>query len=132
MFGATDAYVVSYNGTRAALASRDGVLLWDGTNNPDSVENIGGLKWCDDLDFIRFGTNLCEVFPPEFIQAQLGPIAVLPLDMTDDGSVIVGRAGSFFTGFVGGIWIEGIGWMNFSDFLSKQGVSEAANVPFVP
>ena len=44
--------------------------------------------------------------------------------------MIVGRAGSFFTGFVGGIWIEGIGWMNFNDFLSKQGVPEAANVPF--
>ena len=35
-----------------------------------------------------------------------------------------------FTGFVGGIWLEGIGWMNFNDFLSKQDVSEAANVPF--
>ena len=130
MFGASDAYAISYDGTRAALASGDGVLLWDGINSPEAVENIGGLQWCEDLDFIRFGTNLCEIFPPEIIQAQLGPIAVLPLDMTDDGSVIVGRAGSFFTGFVGGIWIEGIGWMNFNDFLSKQGVPEAANVPF--
>jgi hypothetical protein len=50
--------------------------------------------------------------------------------MTDDGSVIIGRAGSFFLGFVGSIWIEGIGWMNFEDFLSRQGVVEASNVPF--
>ena len=41
-----------------------------------------------------------------------------------------GRAGGFFTGFSGGIWIEGLGWMNMTDFLRKQGVVEAQDVPF--
>ena len=131
MFGANDAYAASYDGTRVALyRNSGGVLLWDPINNPDTVEDIGGLAWCVDLDFIRFGTNFCELFGPEFVQQVLGPIPVLPSDMSDDGGVIVGRAGSFFTGFVGGIWIEGIGWMNFTDFLKKQGVAEAFDVDF--
>jgi hypothetical protein len=130
MFGARDAYASSFDGTRVALMTNADVLLWDPINDPLNVESIGGLAWCVDLDFIRFGTNFCELFEPEFVQQQLGPIAVLPTDMTDDGSVIIGRAGSFFTGFVGAIWFEGLGWMNFNDFLSKQGVVEAANVPF--
>ena len=130
MFGAREAYAVNYDGTRVALNTTAGVKLWDPINDPENTQDIGGLKWCEDLDFIRFGTNFCDVLGPEAVQSILGPIAVLPLDMTDDGSVIVGRAGSFFTGFVGGIWLEGIGWMNFDDFLSRQGVTEATNVPF--
>jgi len=30
---------------------------------------------------------------------------------SDDGSILVGRTGSFFTGFVGALWIERVGWM---------------------
>jgi hypothetical protein len=50
--------------------------------------------------------------------------------MNDAGSVIVGRAGSFQLGFAGAIWFEGIGWMNFDDFLGKQGVAEASGSGF--
>ena len=131
MFGARDAYASNYDGTRVALATfSDGVALWDPINDPENVSNIGGLQWCVDQDFIRFGTNFCDLLPPEEVQALLGPIAVLPTDMSDDGSVIIGRAGSFFTGFIGAIWFEEIGWMNFDDFLAKQGVVENTNVGF--
>jgi len=131
MFGATDAYATNYDGTRVALFRNNGsVLLWDPINSPETAEDIGGLTWCEDMDFIRFGRNFCDLLGPEVVQASLGPIPVLPTDMSDDGSVIVGRAGSFFAGFVGGIWIEGIGWMNFNDFLNKQGVAESYNVGF--
>jgi hypothetical protein len=130
MFGSRDVYAVNYDGTRVGLFTNEGVKLWDPINDPDNVQDIGGLKWCEDLQFIRFGTNFCDVLGPEMVQSMLGPIPVLPLDMTDDGNVIIGRAGSFFTGFVGGIWFEDIGWMNFDDFLSRQGVVEASNAPF--
>ena len=50
--------------------------------------------------------------------------------VTDKGDVILGRAGSFFTGFSGGIWIEGLGWMSMTEFLHKQGVVEADDVPY--
>ncbi len=132
MFGAREVYASSYDGTRVALQpSNGGVMLWDPINDPENVVDIGGLTWCVDLDYTDFfGRNYCDLLGPEVVQEVLGPIPVLPTDMNDDGTVIVGRAGSFFTGFVGGIWLEGIGWMNFNDFLGKQGVSEAAAVPF--
>ena len=93
------------------------------------VEDIGGLAWCVDLNFVQFGTNYCDLLPHEQVQEILGPIPVLPFDMNDDGSVIIGRAGSFFQGFVGGIWIEDLGWMNLRDFFYKQGVAEAFDFP---
>ena len=37
--------------------------------------------------------------------------------------------GGFFTGFAGGIWIEGLGWMTMEQFLRKQGVVEAETLP---
>ena len=130
MFGARDVYASSYDGTRVALNTSADVLLWDPINDPQNATPIGGLKWCVDMDFIRFGTNFCDLYGPEFVQAQLGPIPVLPTDMNDAGSVIVGRAGSFQLGFAGAIWFEGIGWMNFDDFLGKQGVAEASGSGF--
>ena len=62
-------------------------------------------------------------------QDLLGPIAILPFDMNDDGTVIIGRAGSFFDGFLGAMWIEDLGWLNLRDFFYKQGVTEAFNFP---
>ena len=67
----------------------------------------------------------------DFIENDLrvGPIPILPTDMNDEGSVIIGRAGSFFTGFAGAMWIEGIGWMSLENFFRKQGVTEAFEFP---
>jgi hypothetical protein len=123
-----DAYAVSYDGSRVALNTQnDAVVLW----NPysDEYTEIGGLTWCVDLDFIRFGTNFCDLLGDEAVQEMLGPIPVLPTDMNDDGTVIIGRGGSFLTGFVGGIWVEDLGWMGLANFLRKQGVMEAWDFP---
>jgi hypothetical protein len=80
--------------------------------------------------------NLCapnrvcpEGYTPEFLAENFGPVSMLPLDMNDKGSVIIGRSGSFFTGFTGGIWVEGMGWMGLPEFFSKQGVAEALDFP---
>ncbi|MEJ2604960.1 MAG: carboxypeptidase-like regulatory domain-containing protein, partial [Gammaproteobacteria bacterium] len=130
-FGSRSAYAANFDGTTVALnGTPEGVMLWDPINDPANPVAIGGLEWCKDLDYVSFGRNFCDLLGPEAVQAQLGPIPVEVFDMSDDGSVLIGRAGSFFAGFVGGIWIEGIGWMNFSEFFAKQGVAEAASVPF--
>jgi hypothetical protein len=127
--GAYEAYAVSRDGSRVAVStSREGVKLW----NPytDAVEEIGGLRWCRDLPYSDFlGRDLCATYGEDFINQQLGPIPVVPADMNDDGSVIIGRGGSFRTGLVGAIWLEGIGWMNLKDFFLKQGVTEAFEFP---
>ena len=128
--GAREAYAASYDGTRVALNTNAGVVLWDYRQQGSAAfNNIGGLKWCVDLDYYRFGTNLCQVYDPNVIQQSLGPVPVLPTDMTDDGKIIIGRAGSFLTGFAGAIWMEPIGWMTWKNFFEKQGVVEATNVP---
>jgi hypothetical protein len=130
MYNGYDAYASSFDGTRVAIATFDNtVLLWNAMDPSAPVEDIGGLAWCVDMDYIQFGTNYCDILPHDVVQEILGPIAVLPFDMNDDGSVIVGRAGNFFQGFLGAIWIEDLGWMNLRDFFYKQGVTEAFNFP---
>ena len=127
-YSTRDAYASNYDGSRVALSTYDyAVVLW----NPmtDEYNEIGGLTWCVDLDYISRGRNFCDLLGDEEVQDLLGPISVLPTDMTDDGSVIIGRAGSFFGGFVGAMWIEGLGWMNLRDFFYKQGVAEAFDLP---
>ncbi|UCF68621.1 MAG: hypothetical protein JSV80_04830, partial [Acidobacteriota bacterium] len=129
--GARDVYAASYDGTRVAIGTSSEVVLWNPTiEGDDAFSPIGGLTWCVDLDYTDFfGRNYCELFGPEWVQQRFGPIPVLPTDMTDDGKIIIGRAGSFFTGFVGAIWMEPVGWMNLRDFYLKQGVAEAQDLP---
>jgi hypothetical protein len=47
----------------------------------------------------------------------------------DAGTVLVGRAGDFWTGIYGAIYVKDIGWMVMTEFLRKQGVVEASNYP---
>ena len=54
----------------------------------------------DDAD--RFGTNFCDLLGDEVVQEMLGPIPVLPADMNDDGTVIIGRAGSCYPSSIAG------------------------------
>ena len=135
-FKARDAYAVNQDGSRVALSTfEDGPILWNPYEN--TYTDIGNLQWCTDVPFSHFFLgNLCAPnrvcragCTPEFIEANFGPVSMLPLDMNDEGNVIVGRAGSFFTGFTGGIWIEGMGWMTLANFFNKQGVTEAFNFP---
>ena len=64
------------------------------------------------------------------ITALYGKPPVEIFDMSDDGTILIGRSGSFFTGFTGVLWIEQVGWMTFDQFFHGQGVVEAANTPF--
>jgi hypothetical protein len=129
-FGATRATAVNRDGTRVALSTFEGVKLWNATGD-GSVRDIGGLKWCEDLPLVSFfGGDLCEEYGAEQVQEWFGPIPVEVTDMTDDGTVMIGRAGGFFTGFAGAIWFEGVGWMNIEEFFRVQGAIEAAVWPF--
>ena len=126
---------VSADGRRVALDLIDldtyqgkGVALWDHTTG---LTPIGSLKWCTDVPYVSwFGGDLCAEMTGEEIQASVGTPPVEIFDMSDDGSILIGRTGSFFTGFEGALWIERVGWMTWKDFFRKQGVVEAANVPF--
>ena len=128
-FGARDTYAINHDGNRVALDTRDGVLLWNA--HTGETQSIGGFHWCVDAPYTDFfGTDLCELYGAEFIQEIEGAIPVLPIDMTDDGSIIAARRGTFFTGFDGVLWIEDMGWITMQDFFHKQGVVEAKPVPF--
>ncbi len=126
-----EAYASSQDGSIVALqtgsASKNVVRLW----NPytDETTDIDGLRWCRDVPYVRFGRDFCAFLGEQAIYDQVGVVPLIPFDMSDDGSVIIGRAGNFFTGFVGGIWIDGLGWMTLKDFFDKQGVAEAASLP---
>lgn len=133
-FGARTAYASSYDGTRVAIDTYDpsarkqtGVVLWNAYT--DEAENIGGLKWCEDIPYIFFGRDYCELLGDEVVQDLLGTVPVEIFDSNDAATVLVGRAGSFRTGIYGAIWIEGIGWKTMADFLREQGVMEAMQFP---
>lgn len=134
LVGGREVYASNFDGSRVAISTAsDGVVLWDariGTSEK-AFRNIGGPQWCEDLDYVHFFLgNLCEQFDPQFVQDTFGPIPVLPTDMTDDGSVLVGRGGTFNTGFIGTIWTEQTGWTTWERFLREQAVPEASIVPF--
>lgn len=141
LFGARDVYATSYDGSKVAFQSYvptgtgsstkpDEVVIW----NPFAPEGavpraIGSLRWCVDLPYLRFGQNLCSL-GADALYAQFGTVPVLITDMTDDGSMLVGRAGTSQAGYIGVMWIDGIGWLKWNEFFRKQGVAEAYAVPF--
>lgn len=133
--GATDLYASNYDGTRVPMYSgtRREMVLWNamrGTGQ-NAFTNIDGLRYCRDVPFTSFfGEDLCAVYGEEFLYQELGTAPMTIAAVTDKGDIVLGRAGSFFTGFSGGIWIEGLGWMTMTEFLHKQGVVEAQDVPF--
>lgn len=138
LFGAnTGTYASSYDGRRVPIQTVNGskagdVVLWDAmASDPTTAESIGGLRWCKDVPYLSFfGQDLCAVYGEEYIQQQVGSPPILLTDANDDASVIIGRSGSFRTGFTGALWIENVGWMTWTDFFRKQGVPEAYAVPF--
>jgi hypothetical protein len=135
-FGAdANAYAVSYDGRRVALNIIDpdtyqgrGVALWDYARG---LTPIGALEWCKDVPYVSwFGGDQCEYMSGAEIEAMVGKPSMEIFDMSDDGSVLIGRSGSFFTGLVGALWIENVGWMTWDEFFRRQGVVEASNAPF--
>ncbi|MEX3072369.1 hypothetical protein AB3Y13_11325 [Vibrio alginolyticus] len=126
--GATEAYASSYDGKQVALATQSGnVKLWDHSKEGDAaLTDIGGLEWCNDVPFVLLGNDFCETRGVDWVHSAIGKYAGLtPFDMSDNGEVIVGRGGNIRTGFVGAIYIKGLGWMTLTEFYKKQGVLEA-------
>ncbi|TWI04720.1 hypothetical protein IP90_00855 [Luteimonas cucumeris] len=135
LIGANDLYATNYDGTRVPMYSsiRREMVLWNamrGTGE-DAFTSIDGLRYCRDVPYTSFfGEDLCAVYGEEYLYEMLGTAPMGVSAVTDKGDIVLGRAGSFFTGFSGGIWIEGLGWMSMREFLRKQGVVEAENIDF--
>lgn len=136
-FGARDSSVISADGTYVAFNSRvqdgryvfgKGIQKWN--TKTDELTSLGSLRWCDDIPFLQRWTNFCALgYTHEDIEPLVGPPGMTLLDATDDLSVITARAGSPLAGgFIGAIYMEGIGWMNNKEFFTKQGVIEAQSL----
>jgi len=150
LHGAVNAYAVNRDGTRvmldttkAVMRSYDGFsyedrisngpLLWNPKKGPAAVTKIAGLRWCTDVALpaqIDWATwqyvDRCATEGPAAVEADLGLVPLQINDMSDDGKVIIGRAGSYWLGnFEGVMWVEGVGWIKLADFFRKQGVAEA-------
>ncbi len=141
MFGARDVYAANYDGTKVAFQSYvpsgsstkpDEVVIWNPFAPAGTAPRvIGSLRWCTDLPYIdRLGRDLCATLGADGVYAQYGTVPVLLTDMTDDGGIVIGRAGSSSAGYLGVMWIDGIGWLKWNEFFRKQGVAEAYAVPF--
>ncbi|MCG9697710.1 carboxypeptidase-like regulatory domain-containing protein [Shewanella sp. Isolate11] len=52
--------------------------------------------------------------------------------ISDDGTTVVGRAGTFFTGIIPFIWRESIGMRDLNEFLQHQGVMTSLDTDFYP
>ncbi|HQR12389.1 MAG TPA: hypothetical protein PLW68_13775 [Casimicrobiaceae bacterium] len=127
--GAIDGgYAMTPDGSRVALETeKDGVVFWNANKGlrPDAFTRPRVLQWCVDLPFHDFGFS-CEIDGAEFIQSNFGPIPVFTNDMSDDGKVMIARAGTFFeSGLHGVMWLEGLDWIKLQDFFRTQGVAEA-------
>ncbi|HEY7872302.1 MAG TPA: hypothetical protein VIC31_06230 [Rudaea sp.] len=136
--GAMDVNGVNYDGSVVAMNSMDmntyiysGVLMWDartGSTDPSLFTNVDSLRYCVDMPYYDwFGANLCDSMTAQEVYDQYGVPPINVFGINDAGTVMVGRAGDFFTGTAGAIWVKDIGWMVINDFLQKQGVIEAAN-----
>lgn len=130
-YGAIDNSVISEDGRYVAFGSIEnrrpqGVKVWDTTTG--NTKEIGSLRWCEHVPAINLWTDYCGLgySHDELVDLGFGLPSVIVLDANEDLSMITGRAGSPLAGgFVGAIYLEGIGWMSSKEFFSKQGVSEA-------
>jgi len=134
--GANDVNAVNYDGTRVALDSASGrrntgVKLWNAHQGvgPEAFTSIDGLRYCRDVPLLQLGQDMCTLYGEAYLYDTLGNVPTNVFASNDDGSVLVGRAGSFRNGVFGAIWIEDLGWMTMTEFLRRQGVVEAQDVP---
>lgn len=147
-FNAVDAYAANYDGTKVAMETLkpvqitvDGFTYTAYLNNGTGIWNaktgamskLPALRWCTDLaippyyDWITGElVDPCATMDRTTIDNTFGMVPVTLFDMNDDGSVMIGRMGSYFmAGFEGVMWVDGIGWIKLGEFFRQQGVPEA-------
>ncbi|WP_338593243.1 hypothetical protein VXM60_09795 [Shewanella khirikhana] len=127
-FGARDSSAISRDGKRIAFGSSEGVKVWNTAT--DEMEMLGSLRWCEQVPFNHFfyGDLCAQGYTHEMLVPLVGVPPMVLLDATDDLSMISVRAGGFFTGFMGGLYIDGMGWISLEQFFGKQGVVEASQI----
>jgi hypothetical protein len=91
-------------------------------------EGIDAYLWSPTRGTTNIGhvTKPCEVYAPW--DCEFNPVIDLPSTgwaVSDMGDLVVGRAGDFWNGFVGFLWLKGLGMVDLNDFLKRQGVMEA-------
>lgn len=126
LVGAWDGYAMTPDATRVALSTeRDGIVMWNARagTSPKAFTKLPTLKWCDDMPLLGMEYT-CEN-DKAFIQEAFGPVPMQVSDISDDGRMMIGQAGIWFSGFHGMLWLEDIGWIKLRDFFRTQGVAEA-------
>jgi hypothetical protein len=149
LHGAINAYAINRDGTRAAMDSvtsvtrvvdgysyqidlSNGPLFWNARQGPTAVTRPTPLSWCTDIAmppyYDWFTGDLVDpcALGASYVLGEFGRVPMQLNDVSDDGRVVIGRAGSdWYGGFTGVMWVEGVGWIKLSDFFRKQGVAEA-------
>lgn len=126
LIGAVDGYAMTPDASRVALSTeRDGIVLWNARLGaaPQAFSKLPGMKWCEDLPLLGMEYT-CEN-DKAFIQEAFGAVPMQVSDISDDGRMMVGQAGIWFSGLHGVLWLEDIGWIKLRDFFRTQGVAEA-------
>jgi len=126
--GATDGgYAMTPDASRVALSTEsDGLVFWNANKGTgkNAFTRLPQLKWCVDMPLLGLDVS-CETDGAAAIQAQFGPIPIIASDISDDGKLMIAQAGTWYSGLVGYLWIEDIGWIKLKDFFRTQGVAEA-------
>ena len=126
--GAMDGgYAMTPDASRVALSTeKDGLVFWNANkgSGKNAFTKLKPLKWCEDMPLLGLDIS-CETEGAASIQAQFGPIPIIASDISDDGKLMIAQAGTWYSGLVGYLWIEDIGWIKLKDFFRTQGVAEA-------
>lgn len=147
-FGGVNAYAVNRDGTRVAMdtvktvlvsyeggtyedARSNGPIVWNAKT--DVATKLPAMQWCKDVYIPPFFdwmiwdyADPCATKSQAQVNADYGMVPMQINDVSDDGKVMVARAGSFYMGVSqGAMYVEGIGWIRMADFFRKQGVAEA-------
>lgn len=125
--GAIDGYAMTPDASRVALnTERDGVVFWNANKGSrlSAFSKFKQMQWCVDMPLLGLDIS-CESEGAASIQQQFGAIPVQVADISDDGKMMIGSAGVWFSGLRGVMWLEDIGWIQLGDFFRTQGVAEA-------
>jgi hypothetical protein len=125
--GAVDAYAMTPDASRVALQTeKSGLIFWNATKGtaPAAFTRTRQLQWCEDMPLLGLDES-CEANGAAAIQAAWGPIPININDISDDGKLMIGQAGIWFSGMQGYMWLEDLGWIKLRDFFRTQGVAEA-------